>query len=103
MDWEFTDDHDNSWDSDVEYIMTEHGLERTGKSSFKEDEKDDKENNNALPDSSQNKKNNPKGEYRYHKPKTSASAAVTVPEEISPVENGDLKSSATIVLLTRLS
>jgi hypothetical protein len=55
-----------------------------------------------LPDSSQKK--NPKGDYRYHKPKTTRNLNAPAPEvkpEDKNVESSE--SSATLVLLTNLS
>jgi phage shock protein PspC (stress-responsive transcriptional regulator) len=101
MDWEYTDDHDNSWDSNVEYIMTEHGLERTGK---KDNDENEELNRNSAPDSNQKKKDNPNGEYRYHKPKTTKTLNAPAPEKTP--ENTDTESSessATLVLLANLS
>jgi phage shock protein PspC (stress-responsive transcriptional regulator) len=99
MDWEYTDDRDNSWDSNVEYIMTDHGLERTNR---KYKDEDEELNRNSVPDSSQKK--NPNGEYRYHKPKTTRNLNAPAPEKTP--ENKDVESSessATLVLLTNLS
>ncbi|MEJ0083391.1 MAG: hypothetical protein WDM78_21120 [Puia sp.] len=101
MDWEYTDDHDRSWDSNVEYIMTDHGLERTGKN-FRDNNDNEELNRNALPDSSQKK--NPNGDYRYHKPKTTRNLNAPAPEkntEDKDEESGE--SSATFALLTNLS
>ena len=98
-DWEFTDDHENNWDADVEYIMTEHGLERTSKN-LRTDGGDENQNNNAVPDSTQKKKDN-KGDYRYHKPKTAN--AVNMQDSPEKINNKNPESTATLVLLTNLS
>ena len=77
----------DGWDSDVEYIMTEHGLERTDRNfaatvNSLKNPNDGKPEKKEAPErkegtDSQNKKNdNPNGDYRYHKPKTATSAAV---------------------------
>jgi phage shock protein PspC (stress-responsive transcriptional regulator) len=99
-DWEFTDDHENNWDADVEYIMTEHGLERASKN-FRTDNSDEDQNNNAGPDSTQKKKENPKGDYRYHKPKTAN--AINLQGAPNKDEDKSPESTATLVLLTNLS
>jgi len=98
IDIEFDDDSDrgsDTWDSGVEYIMTEHGLERTGKSSQWDNE--DNPDKPQRTDSTQNKKD----DYRYHKPKTAA--AVNVPDHSGTIENKDPESSAILVLLSNLS
>ncbi len=97
VDWEYTDDHDNNWDSNVEYIMTEHGLERTSNSLKTESEEQDQKRN-SVPDSSQKKNDNPKGDYRYHKPKTA-----NAQNPSSKTESQHSESIATLVLLTNLS
>ena len=103
VEWNVSGDYESSWDAGVEYIMTENGLERTSKSIDKDAEENDRKNNNTLPDSSRIKKDNPKEEYRYHKPKTTSSAALNVSDPVNTIENRELQSNATIVLLTSLS
>ena len=91
----------NSWTPEVEYVMTENGLERTGKN-FRDNGDNEEQNRNVLPDSSQKK--NPNGDYRYHKPKTTRNLNAPAPEKTP--ENKDVESSessATLVLLTNLS
>jgi hypothetical protein len=101
IEWNDSDnDETYSWTPEVEYIMTENGLERTNKD-FRRDE--DEQNRNASPDSIQKK--NPNGDYRYHKPKTTRSLNAPAPEN-SPKddESGESsESSATLALLTNLS
>jgi phage shock protein PspC (stress-responsive transcriptional regulator) len=95
---DFDDDSERSsdgWDSGVEYVMTEHGLERTGKSN--QWDNNDKQDKPATTDSSQQKTD----DYRYHKPKTAA--AVNVPVHSGTIENKDPESSAILVLLSNLS
>jgi phage shock protein PspC (stress-responsive transcriptional regulator) len=99
------DDSDNdeaySWTPEVEYVMTENGLERTGKN-FRENGDNEEQNRNAVPDSTEKK--NPNGDYRYHKPKTTRNSNAPAPEkkpEVKDVESSE--SSATLVLLTNLS
>jgi hypothetical protein len=99
MDWEYTDDHDRSWDSNVEYVMTDHGLERTNRKYNNEDEEMDR---NSVPDSTQKK--NPNGDYRYHKPKTTRTLNEPVPPKTPEIKEAESsESSATLVLLTNLS
>jgi phage shock protein PspC (stress-responsive transcriptional regulator) len=102
IEWNDSDnDETYSWTSEVEYVMTENGLERTGKN-FRDNNDNEEQNRNALPDSSQKK--NPNGDYRYHKPKTTRNLNVPAPEktpEVKDVESSE--SSATLVLLTNLS
>jgi len=102
IEWDDNDnDYTNSWTPEVEYVMTENGLERTGKN-FRDNNGNEEQNRNALPDSSQKK--NPNGDYRYHKPKTTRNLNAPTPEknpEDKDVESTE--SSATLVLLTNLS
>jgi phage shock protein PspC (stress-responsive transcriptional regulator) len=102
IEWNDSDnDHTNSWTTEVEYVMTENGLERTGKN-FRDNGDNEEQNRNVLPDSSQKK--NPNGDYRYHKPKTTRNLNAPAPEKTP--ENKDVESSessATLVLLTNLS
>ena len=97
---EYDDDRADSWDSEVEYVMTENGLERTGRSSYDNEEQPEHKERKESPerkeapersegaDSVNQKNDNPKGEYRYHKSKT----ANLVPAQTTP----------TLVLLTEL-
>ena len=111
------DDDDNrydGWDSDVEYVMTEHGLERTS-SSFRGDsdlpekpERQEKPEKKEAPerpegvDSTNKKNNNPNGEYRYHKPKTASSAAIQGPGTEGKPVNPFPESGSAVVLLSSL-
>jgi hypothetical protein len=101
IEWDDNDnDYVNSWTAEVEYIMTENGLERTGKN-FR-DNNDSEEQNRNLPDSSQKK--NPNGDYRYHKPKTTRNLNAPAPEKNPEDKDAEsTESSATLVLLTNLS
>ncbi len=102
IEWDDNDnDYANSWTAEVEYVMTENGLERTNKN-FRDNGDNEEQNRNVLPDSSQKK--NPNGDYRYHKPKTTRNLKAPVPEktpEDKDAESGE--SSATFALLTNLS
>ena len=102
IEWNDSDnEYANSWDTEIEYVMTESGLERTGKK-YKDEEEE--LNRNSPPDSNQKKKDNPNGDYRYHKPKTTKALNSPAPEKAP--ENTDTESSessATLVLLTNLS
>ncbi len=105
-----SEDYDNeeasSWDTEVEYIMTRDGLERTGKSNSTDADDDDEDNGNrkSVPsDSTRKKEDNPKGEYRYHKSKTAEIILQKESGSGNTIENGDLKSGATLLLLTSLS
>jgi phage shock protein PspC (stress-responsive transcriptional regulator) len=105
FEWDEEDDNASSWDADVEYVMTENGLERTGKNSrqYNSDENNNgEERGNTGPDSSQKKKDNPNGEYRYRKPKT-ARIPVHAPRTGNAAEKSDPESSAARALLTNLS
>jgi phage shock protein PspC (stress-responsive transcriptional regulator) len=105
IEWNNSDyDESYSWTSEVEYVMTENGLERTGKN-FRDNNDNEEQNRNVLPDSSQKK--NPNGDYRYHKPKTTRNLNAPAPEKSSDdkdAESGEsTESSATLALLTNLS
>jgi phage shock protein PspC (stress-responsive transcriptional regulator) len=100
IDWDDNNDYNSdSWESNTEYVMTDHGLERTGKSGSGDIEEPNK---NAIPDSNQKKKDNP-NDYRYHKPKSAKSAAIHVSDGSDSNENGDSDTGSTLLLLTRLS
>jgi phage shock protein PspC (stress-responsive transcriptional regulator) len=101
---EYDDDSENgsdSWDSNVEYIMTEHGLERTGKSIL-HDKNDSEEDNRNTPDSSKKTNDNPKGDYRYHKDKPARSATHVQNPVIKNVIRYP-ETSAAPILLSSLS
>jgi phage shock protein PspC (stress-responsive transcriptional regulator) len=90
-------DESYSWTSEVEYVMTENGLERTNKNY--RDDNNEEQNRNAVPDSIQKK-----GDYRYHKPKTTRSLKAPTPPKAPEIEEIEsTESSATLVLLTNLS
>jgi phage shock protein PspC (stress-responsive transcriptional regulator) len=102
---EYDDDSENgsdSWDSNVEYIMTEHGLERTGKSIPHDKDDSEEENRNTMPDSIQKKKDNPKGDYRYHKERPVRSAS-NIQEPAIKNEIKYPETSAALILLSSLS
>jgi hypothetical protein len=101
IDWNDSDDDNSSWDTEVEYIMTENGLEKTGKSIEKDDSED--RNSDAVPDSGHKKNDSPAGDYRYHKPKTTKSVVPAVREAANTVENGDPETGTSLILLTKLS
>jgi hypothetical protein len=88
-----SDRNSDNWDSGVEYIMTEHGLERTGKSGQWE--------NNSNPDKTRDSDSTQKktDDYRYHKPKTAANEQ----DPAGSSEDEDPESGATLVLLSNLS
>src|SRR5664279_4878707 len=102
------------WDSDAEYIMTEHGLERTDRNSRSDGEQPEKPERQEKPerkeaperkesvDSLQKKNNNPKSDYRYHKPKTSTSAATQVLGSEGQSISRFPESSSAVVLLSSL-
>jgi hypothetical protein len=103
IEWNDSDnDESYSWTPEVEYIMTENGLERTNKN-YRDDDDKEEQNRNALPDSTQKK--NPNGDYRYHKPKTTRNLNAPAPEKNpKDAESGESsESSATLALLTNLS
>jgi len=102
IDWDDTNSNSDSWESNVEYVMTDHGLERTGKN-LQNNVDDENQNKNSSPDSSKKKNDNPNGEYRYHKPKTVKSATTVVPGHTTHTENKDSEANPALVLLTRLS
>lgn len=74
-DWEYEWHNDMGWDTDVEYVMTTHGLERTDGARDTDDSEDNsdenqdngqpKENKAVKPDTL--KKSPGQNEYRYHK------------------------------------
>jgi hypothetical protein len=101
---DFDDDESryDGWDSDTEYIMTDHGLERTNKSSLKDTDNEEDGKRNAVPDSTRNKKDNPNGDYRYHKPKTAPSAAAQVPGSAENSVSRYPETSSAVVLLSSL-
>jgi len=105
------DDDDNrtdSWDSDVEYMMTEHGLEKTGGTFRRDDEQPENPEKKEAPergegaDSLDRKKNNPHGDYRYHNPKTASSASLQLPGSAQSPDSGFPLTGSAIVLLSSL-
>ncbi len=105
VEWDVSGDHEPTWDAGVEYIMTEHGLERTSKNLLDRDGDDNGDQAKpSLSDSSRKKNDNPNGEYRYHKTKPAKSAAAMVPDHNIPKEeDGKTGSNEGLLLLTRLS
>jgi phage shock protein PspC (stress-responsive transcriptional regulator) len=102
IEWNDSDnDESYSWTSEVEYVMTENGLERTNKN-YRDDNNNEEQNRNVLPDSTQKK--NPNGDYRYHKPKTTRNLNTPATEKNDEDKDDESsESSATLVLLTNLS
>jgi phage shock protein PspC (stress-responsive transcriptional regulator) len=101
----------DGWDSDAEYIMTEHGLEksdRTFQNDREQPEKPERKENPEKPerkehaDSLNNKNDNPNGDYRYHKQKATTSAAIPVPASETKVINKFPETSSAVVLLSSL-
>ena len=104
----------DGWDSDAEYVMTEHGLEKTDRSFHSDEEQPEKPERPEKPEKkeaperkegtdSQNKKNdNPKGDYRYHKPKATTSAATQTPAGEGQSANRFPEASSAVVLLSSL-
>jgi phage shock protein PspC (stress-responsive transcriptional regulator) len=97
--WDDIDYDNNSWESGTEYTMTDHGLERTGKSEVTPDEN---QNRGDSPDSIKNKNDNPNGEYRYHKSKAAKSASL-LPPGSNTAEKKESEIPSGLVLLSRLS
>jgi phage shock protein PspC (stress-responsive transcriptional regulator) len=112
------DDSENgndTWESNVEYIMTENGLVKTANTDSynneqpEKPERKEKMEKKEAPerqensDSSQKQKENPKGEYRYHKPKTANSASTNVADPAGNTDNKIPESISTLALLTRMS
>jgi phage shock protein PspC (stress-responsive transcriptional regulator) len=113
--WDDADDNGDSWESNTEYIMTRSGLERTDKSISTDNEQPEQperpekpERKEAperkeVPNDSQKKKDNPNGDYRYHKTKTANSASAN---KVPPAINSENKASnefSTLTFLTRMS
>jgi phage shock protein PspC (stress-responsive transcriptional regulator) len=103
IDWDDRDDNSPSWNTEVEYIMTENGLERTNKNTPSDNDENEEQNRNSNQDSIHRKKDNPNGEYRYHKSKTVKSSTIKKPVVENESETGDSDSGSTLVLLSRLS
>jgi phage shock protein PspC (stress-responsive transcriptional regulator) len=109
IEWDDSRDEDNSWDSEVEYVMTENGLERSSSNLQNRNEVPErpevkeKPEKKEAPEKSEQKKDNPNGDYRYHKPKTASSATRQTPDPVNTIVNKVPESSATLVMLTSLS
>jgi phage shock protein PspC (stress-responsive transcriptional regulator) len=104
---DFDDDESryDGWDSDAEYIMTEHGLERTDRtfrSDGEQSEKPERPERKEGTDSQDKKNSNPKGDYRYHKPKTTTSAVVPVSNNDGQSSGRFPETSSAVVLLSSL-
>jgi phage shock protein PspC (stress-responsive transcriptional regulator) len=112
------DDADNSgddWESNTEYIMTRNGLEKTDKGLINDNEQPENperpekpERKEAperkeVPNDSQKKKDNPNGDYRYHKQKTANSGSATRAVPKSNSGNKETEEVSTLTLLTRMS
>ena len=103
IEWNDSDnDESYSWTPEVEYIMTENGLERTGKYLDKDETPERKEmpEKKEIPEK---KEDNPNGDYRYHKQKTTKSPNTPASEDSDDKDSETGESSATLVLLTNLS
>ncbi len=113
--WDDADDNGDSWESNTEYIMTKTGLERADKS-FSDDneqpekperpekaEKNEVPERKEIPEDSQKKKDNPNGDYRYHKQKTANSASTHVADPSGNLETKSPDGISTLALLTRMS
>jgi phage shock protein PspC (stress-responsive transcriptional regulator) len=98
---EYDDNEASSWDSDVEYIMTAEGLERTG-SGIHSGNEDKGWQRDAVPDSTRKKNDDPKGDYRYHKQKSGASAS-NGEDQLNTKGTKDPESTSTLLLLTNMS
>ncbi len=95
--WNISGDFDSDWESDVEYIMTDHGLERTGHMTPEKkarDKQDSEEDDNTDSDSSNNKV---KDGYRYHKVKLEDKTPANKKESV------DIDGNPSLILMTRLS
>jgi phage shock protein PspC (stress-responsive transcriptional regulator) len=101
VDWDYSDDHDNNWESGEEYIMTQNGLERTGKNLLKSNDEEENGNKQGVQDSTKKKTDNPNGDYRYHKEKPVRSAS-NIQDPAAITENRDPETSSALVLLTNL-
>jgi phage shock protein PspC (stress-responsive transcriptional regulator) len=113
--WNDADDNGDSWESNTEYIMTQSGLERTDKSINSDNEQPEKperpeqpERKEAperkeVPTDSQKKKDNPNGDYRYHKTKTANSASANKAAPAVNSENKEANEVSTLTFLTRMS
>jgi phage shock protein PspC (stress-responsive transcriptional regulator) len=97
--WDEQDYDNNSWEFGVEYVMTEHGLERTGKI---DDSQEEKGKRDTSPDNNKKKSDSPDSGYRYHPLKAPKSAVL----QQAPTNTAEKKESETrsgLVLLTGLS
>jgi phage shock protein PspC (stress-responsive transcriptional regulator) len=113
IDFDDDENRSDSWDTNVEYIMTEHGLERTNGSFHSDNEQPEKTERKENPEKkesperkesadSSDKKNNPNGDYRYHQPKTGPSAAVQGPGSVESPATRFPETGSAIVLLSSL-
>ena len=113
INWDDDEDYkSDSWDSDTEYIMTENGLERITAGSLYNGDQPEHPEKQEIPErkekpeiperkeNSDSSRNNPNGDYRYHKLK---SAKTNSPIGQDPLQSGDLETSAVLILLTGLS
>jgi len=107
MDFDYSDDHDNGWESGQEYIMTTHGLEKSNSNWNDDDEQPEhkerkgRTEDRQSTDSTKTKTDNPNGDYRYHKEKPVRSAEnITYPA--LKAKSNDPETSAVMVLLSNL-
>lgn len=77
------DNSDNSWESDVDYVMTDHGLERVEKLSAPGDQ----ENKTEDQREDGNKKADSQKTYRYHKPEVKKTSKSVTSDSNKDVEN----------------
>jgi len=99
IEWDDSDNKDaNTWTTEVEYVMTENGLERTNKN-YQDNGDGEAPGRNALPDSTEKKDS--RGDYRYHKPKTTRILHSPAPEKEATDKNEEpTELSAMLMLLT---
>jgi hypothetical protein len=114
IDFDDDDYRYDGWDSDTEYIMTEHGLEKSDKGLRSDSEQPEKPERPEKPekkekpeskegvDSQNRKSDNPNGDYRYHKPKTTTSAAVQNENTESKSVSRFPETSSAVLLLSSL-
>ncbi len=95
FDWDDSwDNRDNSWDSDVDYLMTDQGLERVENLKTP----GDLENKNEDQQGDGNKKGDTQKTYRYHKPEIKKTS-----KSVTSDSNRDMDSESPLVLFTQWS
>jgi phage shock protein PspC (stress-responsive transcriptional regulator) len=88
------DNSDNSWESDVDYVMTDHGLERVEKLSAPGDQ----ENKTEDQQEDLNKKADSQKTYRYHKPEMKKTS-----KSVTSDSNKDIEDGSPLVLFMQWS